>query len=292
MRNSTLNVAIAQIECRLKNVESNKATHLRMIAEARAAKADLLLFPELSLTGYRLEGHVLDVAIPRTHEIIFEIAQAAKDITVVFGFVEEAIAAQLYNSAIAVRNGKIVFVHRKLNLPTYGALEEGKLFSQGTYVETFLMDDPWRISTLICADLWNPALVHMAMLHGTTVLLAPVNSAIDAVGAEFDNPDAWRKAIDFYSLVYGTPILMANRVGDENGVRFWGHSRIVDAFGKTIIEASESDEEIIYATLDYASMRKARFLLPTVRDSNLDLVEREVNRLIQKIGVPTFVRDD
>src|SRR3546814_2340058 len=96
-------------------------------------------------------------------------------------------------------------------------MDEGKVFAGGRYVETFRVTGPWYAGVLICADLWNPALVHLAMLHGASVLLAPVNSAVGAVGGEFSNPEGWDLVLRFYAMMYGLPILMANRYGYEGG---------------------------------------------------------------------------
>ncbi len=128
--------------------------------------------------------------------------------TVVFGLVEEGPAAQFYNASAAVRNGQLVHLHRKVNLPTYGNLEEGKLFAAGHRVDNFSVARDWNASLLICADLWNPALVHLAMLQHATILLAPVNSAIGAVSDDFSNPDGWDLASRFYAMMYGVPIVM------------------------------------------------------------------------------------
>ncbi len=286
----SLRVGVAQIDCDLGDVEANLRRHVRCIGEAAEAGVELLLFPELSLTGYRLGEGVVDVSRSRDDPVIAELAAVAPQMTVVFGMVEEGPAAQLYNAALVVHGGKLVFLHRKLNLPTYGDLEEGKLFAGGNYVETFSTDKPWRHGVLICADLWNPSLVHLAMLHGATLLLAPVNSALGAVGGDFSNPDGWHLAIRFYAMMYGMPIVMANRVGSEDGAHFWGGSCIVDPYGHILAEAQE-DEALIVATLDFEAVRRARFRLPTVRDSNISLVHREMGRLIDHLAVPTFVRD-
>lgn len=291
-RESRLKVAVAQIDCQLGNLSANVEKHLHFISKAHDASVDLLLFPELSLSGYRLGDDIVDIALSRDDEQINRIAIAAKDMIVVAGFVEEGPGAQFYNSAIAVSRGQIIFLHRKLNLPTYGNLEEGKLFASGSYVETFKVESDWRAGLLICADVWNPALVHLAMVHGSTLLLAPINSAIDAVAAGFSNPDGWRLTMDFYSMIYGMPIVMANRVGVEDGCRFWGGSRIVDPYGTVLAEADDSSESLLQATLDYDAVRRARFRLPTVRDSNLDLVRREFERLATQTGVPSFLRSD
>ena len=288
---ATLEVAIAQIDCDLGDTQSNAQRHLDYIAKARSAGAELLLFPELSLTGYRLGADIVQVAMKRRDPMIMEIARAAEEMIVVLGFVEEGPGAQFYNSAVAVSRGRLLFLHRKLNLPTYGNLEEGKLFATGRFIEVFDAGGPWTGACLICADLWNPALVHLAMVHGATLLLAPINSAVEAVGGEFSNPGGWRTTTDFYAMMYGMPLVMANRIGTEHGARFWGGSRIVDAYGRCLAEADDR-ECLLSATLDYNDVRHARFQLPTVRDSNLNLVHREVERLATYVGVPEFMRKD
>jgi predicted amidohydrolase len=287
--NERLRVGIAQIDCDLGDLRANADRHLEYIDRARSLGVELLLFPELSLTGYRLGEDILRVALGRDDPLVLELAEAAGDMSVVLGLVEEGPAAQFYNSALTLRGGRVVFEHRKLNVPTYGNLEEGKLFAQGSYVEVLRGVKPWTLSTLICADLWNPALVHLAMVNGATLLLAPINSARDA--SEFSTPASWKLAVDFYAMMYGMPVMMANRVGEEYGARFWGESRILDAYGNTVAAAG-NEPELITAELNYDDVRRARFALPTVRDSNLDLVRREIDRLSRQVGVPEFVRRD
>jgi predicted amidohydrolase len=204
--------------------------------------------------------------------------------------VEEGYAAQFFNSAAVLRDGEVAFVHRKLNLATYGMLEEAKFFATGRYVEPFRVKEHYAASLLICADMWNPALVHLAALHGCTLLLAPINSAADSVSGAFSNPHGWQTVLSFYAMIYGLPIVMANRIGQEGGLRFWGGTRILDAFGNELGAAALQGEDLIVADLDYGDVRRARFQLPTVRDSNLDLVHREVNRLAERIGVPAALR--
>lgn len=285
-----LQVAVAQIDSALGDLRGNTNKHLDFIRRAADGGVEVLLFPELSLTGYSLGARVPDVALPREHEIIKLLAQAAPNMTVLVGFVEEGPAAQFFNSVVALRDGKIVFIHRKLNIPTYGTLEEGKLFAAGSYVETFPVHGRWRGGVMICADLWNPALVHLAMVHGTTLLFAPLNSAEHVVSDEFSNPRSWDTVLRFYAIMYAMPILVANRVGTEHGARFWGQSRILDPRGEILDQADGESECLIRASIDYETVRKARFQLPTVRDSNLDLVHREVARLANLTGVPEFIR--
>jgi len=90
--------------------------------------------------------------------------------------------------------------------------------------------------------------------------------------------------------MYAMPILVANRVGDEHGTKFWGQSRIIDPRGEVLGQADEASECLVQAAIDYETVRRTRFELPTVRDSNLDLVHREMARLADTTGVPEFIR--
>lgn len=297
MQAAPLRIGVAQIDTRLATAKANLDKHLEYIERARAEGVELLVFPETSLTGFPHregagDGDVHRHALSRRSATIQRVLEAAGEMAVVVGLLEEAPAAQFYNSALVLGRGEQLHLHRKLNLATYGNLEESKYFAQGRYVESFdLVPDTWRVSVLICADSWNPALVHLAALHGSTLLVIPTNSAEDSVGAEFSNPDGWDLATRFYAMIYGMPLVMANRVGTESGQRFWGGSRIVDPLGNVLAEAPHHEEALLTAEISYESVRRARIQLPTVRDSNLALVQREIARLEQLIGVPSNVRD-
>jgi predicted amidohydrolase len=277
-----MNVAAAQIASALGDVDANRRKHLDVVESARAAGVDVLVFPELSLTGHGAGPDALRVALRRDDCVVTEIARASGAMCTVFGLIEEAPAAQFHNTAIAVRDGAIVAVHRKINLATYGRLDDGRHFAAGRSVDTFELAADWRASVMICADLWNPALVHLAMMQQVTMLLAPVSSALEAVGADFDNPGGWDVNLRFYALTYGLPIAMANRVGREGDLTFWGGSRIVDPFGRTLAQATGGGEEMVQARVSFDDVRRARYALPTVRDANLPLVQREIERIARR----------
>jgi len=279
-----LKVAVAQITPVLGEVAENVETHLHYITEARRQAADVLVFPELSLTGYDLAGKEVVVARPLGSDEVRNIAKASEGITTLFGMVELGFAAQLHNSSVAVRDGKVLFAHRKLNLPNYGRLAEGRLFGAGRYIDTFDLKDPWHASILTCSDAWNPGLVHLVAVKGATILLIPINSASGTVDHElFSNPDGWRLVVQFYSYIYGLPTIVVNRVGVEGEFEFWGNSQILSPHGE-VLACATSEEEMIVAELEFDEVVKARAGLPTVRDSNLDLIHRETVRLWNSIG--------
>ena len=286
-----LKIGAAQIASEIGDLEANLETHESWIAAARRQNVDLLVFPEVSLCGHHGAEDLLDTAMRRQDRRLTSLAEAASDMMVVVGLIEEGPAAQFYNSAAVLHRNRVVYIHRKLNVPNYGKLDEGKHYATGRFVDTHAIDDDWRLGLLICADVWNPALAHLAFLHGATLLVTPISSAVEAVGAGFDNPRGWGLTMQFYSMIYGAPSVMCNRVGRERDLTFWGGSRIIDPFGKTLAEAGDS-EALITAEVDYDDLRQARRQLPTVRDSNVALVQRETERLMDKLGVPDLVRDD
>ena len=286
-----LKIGAAQFASAIADVDANVETHLEWIEQGHAKGLELLVMPESSLTGHYGAKSLLKAAMLRTDPRLKRLAKAAGDMAVVVGFIEEGPAAQFYNTAAILQGGRLVYLHRKVNLPTYGKLEEGKHYASGRFVDTHAIDADWRAGLLICADAWNPALTHLAFLHGATLLITPVSSGVEAVGADFDNPGGWALTMRFYSMMYGAPSIMVNRTGSEEDLTFWGGSRIIDAFGREIAVAGK-EPELITAELDYDQVRKARHLLPTVRDSNISLIHRETARLIGQLGVPDFVRED
>ncbi|SFT63636.1 nitrilase-related carbon-nitrogen hydrolase [Halomonas saccharevitans] len=267
----SLRVAAAQINASLGEVDANLQRHLEVIVEAAAHGVELLVFPELSLTGYGLAGNVMQVAMPLEDPRLARLAEACGAMQAVVGFVEEASPGEYYNALAILQGGEILAVHRKLNLPTYGGLEEGKWFSHGSELTQANVRRGWSATQLICADLWNPALVHAALLPRPTVLCAPINSASGIVSEDFSNEQNWLLNVRFYAMTYGTPVIMANRFGPEGASHFWGGSRILGPRGEVLAEA-EDREMLITATLSRTHIAKARFELPTHRDADTPLV--------------------
>ena len=260
-------MAAAQIDGVYGDIAANLEAHLGYMEQARARGVDLLVFPELSLCGHSADEDALRLALSIDDPVITTLAQASTELHTVFGFIEEAPAGQFYNSQATVANGKLVHVHRKVQLATYGKLMDGLYYAAGTALESFPFNERWQVATPICADLWSPALVDALACDGVTLIAAPISSAREAVGEGFDNPSGWEINLRFYAITYGLGIVMANRVGSEGAMNFWGGSRILDPFGKTVAQGSQTQEELVIGELDYAAVRRARFLLPTVRDA-------------------------
>src|SRR6218665_1450628 len=125
MNQNLIKVAAAQIDGAYGDIGANLSRHLGLIAQARASAVGLLVFPELSLCGHGAGKDALRRAMPRDDPVIAALAEASTDLHTVFGFIEEAPAGQFYNSQATVAHGKLIHVHRKVQLATYGKLRDG-----------------------------------------------------------------------------------------------------------------------------------------------------------------------
>lgn len=278
-RKERLRVACAQIESGVGDPKANMAKHLDWIGRGLKKGCDLLVFPELSLTGYGKWPNVPAIARPRDCVELRRLAEAADGMQVVVGFIEEGAGGQFYNAIAWLKDGKVSAVHRKINLPTYGNLEEGKHFAQGRTVDLVDVAGPWQAGALICADLWNPALVHIAAQRMAGLMVSPVASAVEAVGGNFSNSGGWDLTTRYYAMMYAMPVVMCNWVGQEGKMAYWGGSRIVDEQGEIVAVAGDG-EELIVGEIDYERVRQARYRLPTIRDANPELIMCELQRAL------------
>ena len=166
-----MRVGIAQIDVKLFDIKTNIKKHLQYINKAKELGIEMLVFPELSLCGYNIKEKTLDMAMTLDCEYVKEILDASDGIRVIFGIAQESRNAVLYNSAITAFNKKIEFVHKKNNLPNYGNFIEKSVFAPFKEVNSFSINEQWKYSVLICADMWDPSLIHNTMLDNTNLLI-------------------------------------------------------------------------------------------------------------------------
>jgi predicted amidohydrolase len=228
--------AAAQVECRPGDVAANLALHIETIRAARAQGVDLLVFPELSLTDYLPRPDLPRLARKADAPEIRTLADAAEDLLVSFGFIEDH-EGRFHNAQALVADGRVLHLHRKLNLPTYGRLTEGLHYTKGERIEPVACGG-WSVATLVCAETWNPALPWLAALKGANLLIVPVASSLHVVD-DLDNRSGWDVNLAHTALTYGLPLVMANHCGSRNGLDFWGGSRILDAFGRELARAGD-----------------------------------------------------
>ena len=278
-----MRVALAQINPVLGDVDANLRLTEEAIENARAKGADLVVFPELSLTGYSL-GQISDeVSIEVLDERITALAQRAGDMSLVLGFHEDSGTFRTYNSAAYFEDGSLVHLHRKLYLPTYGIFEERKFFSPGQRMLAFGTKFG-RMAMLICNDAWQPALGFLAVQDSARVLLVPTNSADSRFPGDLDTTEYWHDITRFYARMYECYVVFVNRVGTEGDLDFWGSSHVVDPWGNVMVEAALYKEDMVTADLDLKSVMQRRRKVPLLREARLGLLSRELNRLAEEGG--------
>lgn len=278
-------VAVAQIAPILGDVEKNLALHEKVAREAISQSVNLLVFPELSLTGYFLKDQVTSVALTEQAPALDVLRSLSHRVAMVVGFVEEAAGHRFHNAAAYLEGGEIRHIHRKVYLPTYGIFDEQRYLAAGARVQAF--DTALgRMAILICEDLWHPAVAGIAAWDGAEIILCPSASPGRGLGqAEpFQNASTWERVIRAYGDLFTCFVVYANRVGYEDGACFWGGSEVVGPTGQALAKACYLEDELLVVEVEGGALRRARVANPLLRDERLDLTLQEVQRILRARG--------
>jgi predicted amidohydrolase len=274
----TVRVALAQAEPALGDIAENVRRSHELVDRAKSDGVDLVVLPELMLTGYSLGRVTDDLSLSVDDPEITQLAEAAEGIACVVGFAEAG-RVHTYNSAAYLQGGGVRHVHRKLYLPTYGIWEERKHFTPGDAMRAF-DTDIGRVAILICSDAWQPAIAVLAVQDGARVLIVPANSTSRRGAIEGE----WRDINRFYARMLETYVVFVNRVGDEGELSFWGGSHVYDPWGELVAEAPLDEPAFVTVELDTTAVRRRRREMPLVKEARLALLSRELERLAAEGG--------
>jgi len=278
-----LNLAIAQISTHLGDVNANLEKHLDLIRQAQAKGADLIVFPELSLTGYCLQDLVPTVAHkPVQGDAVFKpLLEASQYIDLVVGFVDEDRRHRFYIASAYLSGGRVVHIHHKVYLPTYGLFDEGRFFANGDTVRAF--DTQFgRMGILICEDFWHASPPYLLWLDGADLLI--FTSASPGRGIN-DQPmlesARWVEDINrAYASLFTSFVLHSNRAGYEDGLNFWGGSTVYDPNGDLVSRSAYHEEALMFTDVDLNQLHRTRARLPLLRDERPILVLHELQRML------------
>ncbi len=276
----TFNIALAQVDAILGDIPANVETHVRFATRAREAGADLVVFPELSLTGYSVKDLNWELAVTPGDALLEPLREVSRSITVIAGGIEEGDSFAIFNSAFLFEKGAARSAHRKVYPPTYGMFEESRYFSRGTQVQP-VDTGLGRLGVLICEDMWHVSLPYLMAMQGAQVLIALVASPtrmgteagpLRAAEVNRENHSAYARLLSVY-------VASCNRVGFEDGVNFWGGSGVVGPDGSSLVSARLFDEDLVVATLDDNEVRRARRFSRHFLDEDPFLVQRELSHI-------------
>jgi predicted amidohydrolase len=241
------------------------------VTEARTQEAQLVVFPELQLSGYALAAADGETAIGADRA-----AAIADGVSALVGF-HERDGERRYSSAVYAEAGSALHVQRKLYLPAYAPFEEDTRFDSGETLRAF--DTALgRVAVLICNDAWQPFLATFAAQGGAELLLIPAASSTAIPEAE----PYWRELTRFYARMLQCYVVFVNRVGLEAGFTFWGGSHVVDPLGEIVVEAPRLDESLVLADVDLERVAARRRELPLLGELRPGLLRDELERIAER----------
>jgi predicted amidohydrolase len=280
----TIRVALAQVAPGLGRLDANLARHHELLDEARAGKADLVVFPELGLTGYQLQDLAAEVAHRLDDPRLADLAAATTDVSAVVSFVEESADHRLFIAAALFEDGEIRHVHRKLFLPTYGLFDERRFFAAGDVLRAVASRLGISIGIAVCEDFWHLAVPQLLALDGAQLLINVSSSpgrdlaATNEVG--LGTATSWRQLMRTYAQLTTSYVVFCNRVGVDESISFWGGSEVIGPSGAALFSAPLYDEGLYTVDVPLAEIRRERIALPLLRDERPELHVRELSRIV------------
>ena len=262
-----VNVALAQINCKVGHKKHNINHMKKKIKQAKEEGANLVIFPELSLTGYlnRDRAYELAEAVPGPSICSLEKIAKKEKIYIVVGMPEQSEKAHavLYNTAVFLGPGGMIGKYRKMHLPTHSVFEEKRYFRLG-YETPVFETEIGKIGLTICYDLFFPEISRLLRLKGAQLIICI--SASPAVRSRFFEVFTAARALE--NTVF---LAYVNLVGVENGLQFWGGSRIITPDGNILTKAKYNEEDIVVGTIDYGDLERTETFVPTLRDLRPEL---------------------
>ncbi len=262
-----IKAALAQISCKVGDKAHNIHKMAMYIAKARKQDADLIIFPELSLTGYTTRDRTYELAeaIPGpSTEKIEELAKQS-NMHIIYGMIEKSAKASavVHNTAVLASPKGTIGCYRKMYLPTHSVFEEKRYFRQGHDAPVYATDIG-KIGMMICYDIFFPETARLLRLKGAE-LIACI-SASPAVRRNYFETLTTARALE--NTVY---LAYTNLVGIEDGLQFWGGNRLITPNGKIIAQAKYDEDDMVLGIIDYTDLARAETFVPTLRDLRPEL---------------------
>ena len=280
-----MRITLAQVDATLGDIDANLERADQVVAKAVEGASDLIVFPELHLSGYSIGSVDGDLSLRPDDPRIEKLARRAGSAGVLLGFVESGPRApHTYNSMVFYQAGRLVHIHRKLYLPAYAPFEERNHFNPGPTLRAFPVNPDTQMAVLLCNDAWQPQLAFLAVQDGARVLLVPAASAQSRFPEHYDSHEYWHDITHFYGRMFQAYVVFVNRVGTEGALRFWGGSHVINPWGNVVAEAAQGEEQVLTVDIDLAEVRRRRRQVPLVKEARLGLLQREIGRLLEEGG--------
>ncbi len=279
-------VGLVQMRCGEDPAE-NLARAVERIEEAARRGARIVCLQELFRSRYPCQSEEaarFDLAEPipgPTTDALGKLA-GARGVAIVASLFERRAEGLYHNTAVAIdADGRLLGRYRKMHIPDDPLYYEKFYFTPGDLgFRSFSMRDA-RAGILVCWDQWFPEAARLTALAGAQILFYPT-----AIGWNFDEApevdaaqhDAWETAQRAHAIANGVFVVVVNRVGREDAIRFWGQSFVCDPFGRVLARASATDEEVLVVDCDLGLIERVRRSWPFLRDRRIDAYPDLVRR--------------
>lgn len=242
-------IALAQFSPHIGNIDSNAQRMVEQANEAKKQNADLIIFPELSVIGYPAEDLLLRPNLNKRMQKAFQQLKEVKDIVMVFGFVHQTEEGHRYNSAAVMKDGVVLGIYNKHNLPNYSVFDEKRYFSPGHQHLVFEYLGH-KFGVLICEDIWSINTVkQLSQLNVETVLV------LNASPYEVGKPQHRVQTLTELSKQLNVHLVYLNQVGGQDDLIFDGSSFIINHDGEVAFQAPSFKEELYYSEFDIEQKR-------------------------------------
>lgn len=263
----TLRVALIQLAWPGSR-EPLMEAYRRMIAEAVSRGAALICLPELSLSPYfpgkrdKTGFQWAEPLVGGPTEIFFGGLAKEHGVTIVASLFEQAEDGRLFDTAtIHGAGGQLVGFTRKIHIPSGEGYHETDFFGGGDSYPVYNLGQI-ALATPTCYDQWFPELARIYTLNGAEFIFYPTAIGSEPTDPTFDSMVSWQTVMRGHAITNGVYVGAANRVGEENGVRFYGSSFVCDPTGKILAQAGRDTTEVITADLDAYTLTHWRELFP------------------------------
>lgn len=263
-----VDVALAQIASKTGDKSHNLRIIETICSTAREKNIELIIFPELSLTGYVCRDDFYQLAESLDGSSVNYVKKIAKEnnMLIVFGMPTTGkIKNVIYNSSIIVSPDGEIFSYNKLYLPTHSVFEEKRYFRSGTKVKSFNVNG-LKIGMSICYDLYFPEIYRILALEGAELVICI--SASPSTRKEY-----FETLIKARAIENGIFMVLVNRVGIEDGLTFWGGSQVVGPSGDIVVKGPYYDEKVTYGNIRFQELDKTRPFIPTLRDLRPEIID-------------------
>ncbi|MFN3394358.1 MAG: nitrilase-related carbon-nitrogen hydrolase [Candidatus Thermochlorobacter sp.] len=275
---------LAQHDCTLANFAENLNKHIALCEQAIRDGVEFIAFPELSLTGYLVQDAAQDLAMPISDERLYPLRELSKHISILCGGIELSDDFAVYNSAFFFEDGIAKTVHRKIYPPTYGMFEELRYFHAGQRIEPFESRRLGKVGIAICEDNWHVSVPLLHALQGAKVIISMVNSPlrIDFEKGEIAVVGIWQRLTRTYAALFSVYVVFVSRVGNEDGLSYWGGSEVISPEGIQVAALPQFVETTLDCEIDLNAVKRARLRSSHFLDEDVRLIAAEFQRILNK----------